>query len=154
MYAIFLNLNNTAAMGDSAVVELAKVMNACQPCMQEAETNCSDVKIVAIICITIVLVALIAKWAIWSWQKAVIAYKEKEHSDKEVKELQESKRKQEADLLERKLQILCELCYNNKEKEPQKTIKAYGCEEINKYLSAIETALNSYQQTNSQSNSR
>lgn len=105
MSAFILNLNDTIAMNDSLFLELAKVMNSCQPCVQEAETNCKDVLIVAIICATIVLVALIAKWAIWSWQDGVITSKEQERKDKEEKEVAECKRKQDADKTNRDWQL-------------------------------------------------
>ena len=60
MSTFIINLNDTIAMSDSAVVELAKVISTCQPCVQVSKTNCNDVIIVAIICVAIVLVALFA----------------------------------------------------------------------------------------------
>ena len=90
-------------MSDSAVVELAKVINTCQPCGKELGTNCNDVAIVGIICATIVAIALIAKRAIWSWQKAELAYKENERNEKEVKEQKDCTRKQKANLLNKLL---------------------------------------------------
>lgn len=105
MSAFILNLNDTIAMSDSMLVELAKVMNSCQPCVQEAETSCNDVKIVAIICVTIVLLALIAKWAICSWQNAVITSKKQERDDKESKEKEDSARKLDADKTSRDWQL-------------------------------------------------
>ena len=50
MSTFIINLNDTIAMSDSAVVELAKVIGTCQPVMREAETNCQDVWIVVFIC--------------------------------------------------------------------------------------------------------
>lgn len=108
MSTFIINLNDTIAMSDSAIVELAKVINTCQPCVQEAETNCYDVKIVAIICAAIVLVALIAKWALWSWKEAEQEASKAEREAKEEKEKVESERKLKADLLNKHLDFLKE----------------------------------------------
>lgn len=97
MSTFIINLNDTIAMSDSAIVELAKVINTCQPCVQEAETNCKDVIIVAIICAAIVLVAVIAKWAVLSWKDAEKNAADAERKAKEEKEKEENKRKREAD---------------------------------------------------------
>lgn len=67
MNTFIINLNDTIAMSDSAVVELAKVISTCQPCVQVAKTNCNDVKIVAIICGTVALLAIIAAIVISRW---------------------------------------------------------------------------------------
>ena len=56
MSTFIINLNDTIAMSDSAVVELAKLVSACQPCELEAQTNCNDVWIVVVVCATIVIV--------------------------------------------------------------------------------------------------
>lgn len=97
MSTFIINLNDTIAMSDSAMVELAKVIGICQPCVQEAETNCHDVAIVAIVCVAIVLVALIVKWAVWSWKEAEQKTIETERKAKKEKEEEESKRKRKAD---------------------------------------------------------
>ena len=59
MSTYIINTNDTIAMSDSAVVELARVINTCQPCLREVETNCNDVKITIIICISVILVTLL-----------------------------------------------------------------------------------------------
>lgn len=105
MNIISINLNDTIALSDSTIIELAKLVNSCQPCIQDSPTNCQDVKVVAIICVTIVFVALIAKWAIWSWQNAVITSKEQERKDKDEKEVAECKRKLDADKTNREWQL-------------------------------------------------
>ena len=97
MSTFIINLNDTIALSDSAVVELAKVINTCQPCLREVETNCNDVKIVAIICIAIVIVALIARCAVLSWKDAEIKAANAEREAKE-NEADIAKRKQKADL--------------------------------------------------------
>ena len=92
-------------MSDSAVVELAKVINTCQPCVKEAQTNCNDVWIVVVICATFVIVALIVKWAIWSWQKAAIKAEKDEWAKKESEE-KIAERKQKADALNKLIDYL------------------------------------------------
>lgn len=108
MSTFIINLNDTIAMSDSAIVELAKVVSTCQPCVQETETNCYDVIIVVFICAAIVLVALITKWAVLSWKDAEINAVNKERKEKEDKEKEDSKRKQKADLLGKHLDFLKE----------------------------------------------
>ena len=96
MSTFIINLNDTIALSDFAVVELAKVINTCQPCVQVAETNCNDVLIVGIICIAIIAVAFFAQRTILKWK------------EKEEKESEESiaKRKQKADLMDKYLDFL------------------------------------------------
>ena len=97
MSTFIINLNDTIAMSDSAIVELAKVINTCQPCVQEAGTNCNDIAIAGIICLAIVIIAIIAKGALESWKKAEQDAADAERKAKEEKEEVESKRKREAD---------------------------------------------------------
>ena len=60
---------------------------------------------------------------------------------KRVWEVEDIKRKQNKDLLDKKMQILNDLCYDNKDKDAKKTIKSHNSEEIKKYLDAIDNAL-------------
>ena len=59
MSTFIINLNDTVAMSDSAVVELAKVINTCQPSVQEVQTSNNDVKIAVIVCASVILVTFI-----------------------------------------------------------------------------------------------
>lgn len=59
MSTYIINLNDTIAMYDSAVIELAKAINTCQPCVQETQTSCNDVKIAIILCVSVILVTFI-----------------------------------------------------------------------------------------------
>lgn len=93
MSTFTINLNDTIAMSDSAVVELAKVINTCQPCVKEAETNCQDVWIAFIICLTIAVVAWIAKRGFLAWKNKEIEAADAERKAKET----------EADIAARKL---------------------------------------------------
>ena len=129
-------------MSDSAVVELAKVINTCQPCVKELGTNCNDVAIVGIICATIVAIALIAKRAIWSWQKAELAYKENERNEKEVKEQKDCTRKQKADLLNKLLDFQKELAFPyDKNKDGEYKEKTYKTPEKENYLKTLASLL-------------
>ena len=92
MSTFIINLNDTIAMSDSAVVELAKVITACKPYVQETGTNCNDVMIVAFICITIIVVALIARWGICSWKDADANVLKEERFEKARKEKGEAQR--------------------------------------------------------------
>ena len=144
MNAVFLNLNDTIAMSESAVVELAKALNTCQPCMHEAETSCNDVKIVALICVAIVAVAIVASWTITSWQKAVLDSMKKERDDKKGRDKEESNRKQTSDLRDKLLTFLSSATLKedyNKEKDKviktQKDINSVECRYYIKVLSAM-----------------
>ena len=106
MSTFIINLNDTIALSDSAVVELAKVINTCQPCLQETGANYNDVKIVAIICVTIVLVALIAKWAICSWKDANVSVLREERSERVRQEKEEAQRKMLHNLIEKRIDAL------------------------------------------------
>lgn len=106
MSTFIINLNDTITMSDSAVVELAKVINTCQPCVQEAGTSCNDVWIAGIICLAIVLVALIAKWAICSWKDAEANVLKEERLEKVRKEKEETQRKMLHNLIEKRIDAL------------------------------------------------
>lgn len=100
MNTFIINLNDTIAMSDSAVVELAKVISTCQPCVQEAETNCNDVKIVAIVCGAIVLLAIIAAIVISLWHYIELKkWRETENkkaaNDKEMRQFDASQKETE-----------------------------------------------------------
>ena len=43
---------------DTITTNVVKVVDSCQPCIQEAETNCQDVAIVGIICFTIIVIMM------------------------------------------------------------------------------------------------
>lgn len=91
MSTFIINLNDTIAMSDSAVVELAKVISTCQPCVQKAETNCYEVMIVAIVCGAVVLLAIIAAIVISKWHKKEVEVRmtmerEKVANDQEMRQ--------------------------------------------------------------------
>ena len=82
MNTFIINLNDTIAMSDSAMVELAKVMGTCRPCVQEAKTNCHDVTIVAIICGAVVLLAIIAAIVITIWHNKEVKNRREMETEK------------------------------------------------------------------------
>lgn len=137
MSTFIINLNDTIAMNDSAVVELAKIVNASNSC--EVETNCLDVAIVGIICLAIIIVALIAKWAIWSWKNAELKAADAEQKAIEKKEKEECDRKQKADLLNKRIEMLNEFCYEVPQdvKPNQKVLKSISSKEVKEYLKAL-----------------
>ena len=126
MSTFIINLNDTIAMSDSAVVELAKVVSACQPCELEAQTNCNDVWIVVAICFAIVAVGLIAKCAVISWKKEELAAAEKEREYKE-KEADIAERKKKADAQGKLLDFLKEqvISFDIQKKEYEKAHDNY-----------------------------
>lgn len=144
MSTFIINLSDTIAMSDSAVVELAKVINTCQPCVKEAQTNCNDVWIVVVICATFVIVALIVKWAILSWQKAVIKAEKDERAKKESEE-KIAERKQKADALRKLLDFLEKNTttgeYSKEEGKRIKNLTAFTSKESQYYIDVLKTVV-------------
>lgn len=65
MSTFIINLNDTVALSDSTLIELAKVVNSCQPCIQGAETNFNSIWITMIICLTAVAIVGIVTLSIY-----------------------------------------------------------------------------------------
>lgn len=131
-----LNPNDTIVLSDSIVM---KVTDAYQACVNKAETNCNDVKIVFIICAAIVLVALIAMGIVWLRKWFELKILKEEFENKKKKEEEDSIRKQEATLLEKKLEILKDLCYGKieKKKDNNSSIQEY-LKTIDKEIKALK----------------
>ena len=144
MSTFIINLNDTIAMSDSAIVELAKVVSKSESSVQEAATTGEDFAIVCVVCFAIVVVALIAKWAVWSWKRAEIKAAEDERIAKEEKEKAESERKQRSDAQAKLLDFLKEkvASYDMQKKEFEK-----ACEE---YKDFLEQAIKNRQEVKSQ----
>lgn len=123
-------------------------------CWHDATTNWEDVTIVAIICSSTLFVFWYAIRKTYQWQqlKAATA-KERLNAEEEEKkdrrttertwQLEDQKRKKKTDLLEKKLQILKDLCYEAKDEESEKRLKAFNSEEVKNYTSEIDKELNS-----------
>ena len=142
---------------------MSKVTEILQSVVKETETNWQDVIIaVAItfaVCATIIIVAWIAKSAILSWKEKVINAQKQERDDKKQNEEDEYKRKQDADrenrtnmlkdeerkrktvLIDKKLQILCETCYDLSKDEPKKVVKKYNDGAVENYITALNEAI-------------
>ena len=141
MSTFIINLNDTIAMSDSAVVELAKVISSCQPCVQEVVTNANDVTIAKYICLAVAFVALVVGATILLWKWLGNRVDEEERIFKKGKEQEESKRKQESDLLDKKLEMLKTMCDIDGYKRADDETKEKYYAPIDKFIKAIDEAL-------------
>ena len=121
---------------DTITAHVVKVIDTCQPYVQEAETNWKDVIITAIICTAIVIILCYGIFKFYQWQEGVIKAKETDANNKRNQENEEKNRKWKADLLEKKLQILKELCYTIN--DGNKQLKAYG-DDIKRFFNVIDS---------------
>lgn len=156
MSTIIVNLNDTIGTNDTIVVKMSKVTEILQPVVEGSETNWQAV---IAVCVTIIIVVWIAKNALLSWKDKVIKAQEQERTDRENKETAEYKRKQDADrenrtnmledeerkrktvLIDKKLQILCETCYDLSNNEPKKVVKKYDDGAVENYIAALNEAI-------------
>lgn len=159
MSTIVVNPGDVIVVSDSIAVKMSKVTDVLQPVIKGDETNGQDVIIAIAICATIIIVAWIAKSAILSWKEKVINAQKKERDDKKQNEEDEYKRKQDADrenrtnmlkdeerkrktvLIDKKLQILCETCYDLNMVEPKKVVKKYNDGAVENYITALNEAI-------------
>lgn len=163
MSTIVVNPGDVIAVNDSIAVKTSKVTEILQSVVKGTETNWQDVIIaVAItfaVCATIIIVAWIAKSAILSWKEKEINAQKQERDDKKQNEEDEYKRKQDADrenrtnmlkdeerkrktvLIDKKLQILCETCYDLNKVEPKKVVKKYNDGAVENYITALNEAI-------------
>lgn len=144
MSTFIINLNDTITMSDSAVVELAKVINTCQPCVKEAQTNCNDVWIAGIICLAIVMVALIAKCGLLAWKSKEIEAADAERKAKET-EANIAARKQKADALGKLLDFLEKNTtteeYSKEEGKRIKKLTDFTSKESQYYIDVLKTVV-------------
>lgn len=162
MSTIVVNPGDVIVVNDSIAIKMSKVTEILHPVVKGAETNWQDVIIaVAItfaVCATIIIVAWIAKSAILFWKEKVINAQKQERDDKKQNEEDEYKRKQDADrenrtnmlkdeerkrktvLIDKKLQILCETCYNLSNDDPKKVVKKYDDKAVANYIAALDDA--------------
>lgn len=94
-------------------------------CKIEAETNDNDVAIVGIICGTILLIAGVVVAGSLLWRMIDKIANGCSESRKHTKENEEHERKQKADLLEKKLQILKEQCSDSDKKLIEGKVEVY-----------------------------
>ena len=151
MSSIIINLNDTVAMSDSTLLEMAKIFDSCQPCVQEAATTCNDVKIVGVICATIILVTLIVCGVFCFLKCKESEEKNYERESKKLKEEKDYKRKQRADLIEKLLSVHQKRCdYYLIDKDGKRVDKDKNPMEVDKnavedYIKAIEKYIEGYQ---------
>lgn len=152
MNTITICLNDTVALSDSTIIELAKVVNTCQSCMQGNPTNCNDVKIVAIICAAIIIAALIA-WGIISTLKCKeLCANNQAKQEKDAKEEKERINRTDADLKQRKIDLQNRLLtflekntskgdYNKDKQELLSTMKEITSKETQYYIKVLKALI-------------
>ena len=92
---------------DTIANHVVKVIDSCQPCIQEAETNWADVVIVKYICLAIVVVSFMFAVACYLCQKEKYKYltesedKKREHELKKADKEAEIMKKEKDDELKR-----------------------------------------------------
>ena len=151
MSSIIINLNDTVAMSDSTLLEMAKIFDSYQPCVHEAATTCNDVKIVGIICATIILVTLIVCGVFCFLKCKEFCAKEKDKEEKGTKEEKDYKRTQRADLIEKLLSFHQKRCdYYLIDKDGKRVDKDKNPMDVDKnavedYIKAIEKYIEGYQ---------
>ena len=133
MSTVVFKVSDTIASRDTSFVKVENLDHLCQPIFQEAGTNCQDVAIVFFICAAIVVVAMYGICKFFAdrakereYQKGRETQKRNwDVEDKNRKELAEQKnrewsledqnRKKIDELMKKKLQLLNDLCYEQKE---------------------------------------
>ncbi len=140
----------------------AQVSKGCR-CLMDAASNHNDIEIVNSICGTIVAVVAIlaACFLLWKlidhiakgWQRC--RQHTWENEDKKAtaeaeklarqNQLEDKERKQQESLLEKRLAILKELCYNNDGREL--SVKKYDSTEIKDYLEELDRQIKHPQNT-------
>ena len=104
-------------------------------------TNNYDLGIADIICHAFIFVTGIIVGGFLVWKLIEYIAKGIAGWRKRVWEVEDIERKQKKDLLDKKMQILNDLCYDNKDKDAKKNIKSHDSKEIENYLEAIDNAL-------------
>ena len=148
-----------ACQSDSIVT---KVCGNLIPVIQEtyeAGTNWANVEIANTICCSLVLIVALCVLGFLAWR--LIDHHAKKNADvrKREWEKEECTRKQEADrenrlnmledeerkrktvLIDKKLQILCETCYDLNMVEPKKVVKKYNDGAVETYITALNEAI-------------
>ena len=111
--------SNVVVLGETVPTKVIKVVDSCQSCANGTPTNCNDLGIAISVCVALVTVALITKCAILSWKKASISSVAIERKAKELKDRDESFRKQKSDLINKLLDFLKEKTSEKNEKNGQ-----------------------------------
>lgn len=128
---------------DSIVAKLCEKSCECNQNVIELGTNCADIAITKCVCMSIVFVVLITVAGFLAWK--LIDHHAKKNVDKRNRkwEIEDNNRKQKSDLLNKRIDFLKDLCYEIKENESKKVIKAQNRSEIEQYLAELKTAMDS-----------
>lgn len=110
-------------------------------CKIDAATTCQDVEIVVLICGTIIWIAGIVVAGSLVWRLIDKIANGCSESRNRAKEKEEHERKQKSDLLEKKLQILKEQCYETEKDEKGNEKKKLKKDNVKTYIEAIDAAM-------------
>ncbi len=127
---------------DSIITKLCCGSSCSVTEIHKAGKNCVDADIAHTICYSIVAIVLICTIGFLLWklmEHFVNCFTENRKREWEKEDIQ---RKQVAGLIDKKLEILKELCYNpGAEEKPKKIIKNYDSNEVQEYLRALKAIL-------------
>jgi hypothetical protein len=115
----------------------------CQsPCgIHDASTNLADASITYILCCSVINVVFIcvAGFLLWKlidyFAKGIAGWRKRSW------ELEDRKLKLKSDLLDKKLEILKDLCYETKDKDAKKIIKGGDNQDILNYIKELNSVL-------------
>lgn len=120
-------------------------------CNTDAPTNCEDVAIAMTICCALVWITAIIVGGSIIWRTIDKVSKGCQERRKNKKDKEDVERKQRGDLLDKKLQILKELCYRSVERavsgeekeitKHEKELRSAESKEVSEYINAINEAL-------------
>lgn len=91
---------------DTIITNVVKVIDSCQPCVQEAETNCNDVIIVVIICLALCIVSCLGICKFFELKKEEREDKKTTDTEKRKNDVDDRIWKQQSDLIEKLLDFL------------------------------------------------
>lgn len=109
---------------------------------QECHANWADVTVVAIICLSIIAIVGILVFGYKCIKKQEIDARDQSEKDKRDWVMKENENKRNAELKERKLNLLKDFCYDEIEAsdgKKDKKLKAYNSEEVQKYIDELNS---------------
>lgn len=115
----------------------------CQsPCgIYDASTNLADASITYILCCSVINVVFICVAGFLLWKLIDYIAKGIAGWRKRSWELEDRKLKLKSDLLDKKLEILKDLCYETKDKDAKKIIKGGDNQDILNYIKELNSVL-------------
>lgn len=147
---------------DSVIIKVCgKIIPVVQE-THEAGMNWVNVEITKTICCSLVLIVTICTLGLLAWiqinhharRNADVRKRRWEEEDRNRKQdadrenrknmLEDEERKRKAVIIDKKLQILCETCYNLSKDEPKKVVKKHDDEAVNNYIRVLDDTLNGY----------